>query len=414
MFINDIKRVIEQISKERGIDSEFLITTLKDALKAAAKKRYGINIDIEVNYNEETGELEVFEFKDVVENVEDDALQISMEKALKLDPESEIGDSLGRKIDASELGRIAAQSAKQVIIQRMKNAEKEAVYSEFVGRKGEIINGIVLRRDKGDIIVNLGKTEAILPVAEQMPKETYKRKERVRAYILDVLSEVKGPQVILSRTHPNFLIALFKAEAPEISEGAIKVVVAVRDAGIRAKIAVTSDNPDIDPVGSCVGLRGSRVQNVVQELKGEKIDIIQWSSNSVKFVCNAMSPAEILRVIVNEASNSMEMIVSDDTLPLAIGRKGQNIKLAAKLTGWNIDVKSESAYSENLKDGYASLIALKKVGSQLAGKFTEKGFFSAMDIVSASVEDIMQVEEISEEEAEEIIKEAKDYIAGLK
>jgi len=414
MFINDIKRVIEQISKERGIDSEFLIMTLKDALKAAAKKRYGINIDIEVNYNEETGELEVFEFKDVVEKVEDNALQISREDALKLDPESQMGDSLGRKIDASELGRIAAQSAKQVIIQRMKNAEKEVIYSEFIGRKGEIINGIVLRRDKGDIIVNLGKTEAILPVEEQIPKEIYKRKERVRAYILDVLSEGKGPQIILSRTHPDFLIALFKAEAPEISEGTIKVVGAVREAGKRAKIAVASDNPDIDPVGSCVGLRGSRVQNVVQELKGEKIDVIQWSPNSVKFVCNAMAPAEILRVIVNEASNSMEMIVSDDSLPLAIGRKGQNIKLAAKLTGWNIDVKSESVYSENLKDGYASLIALKKVGSQLADKFTEKGFFSATDIVSASVEDIMQVEEISEEEAKEIIKEAKDYITGLK
>ncbi|MBW1616221.1 MAG: transcription termination/antitermination protein NusA [Deltaproteobacteria bacterium] len=413
MFINDIKRVIEQVSKERGIDSEFLITTLKDALKAAAKKKHGINIDIEVNYNEETGELEVFEFKDVVENVEDDTLQISMEEALELDPDTEIGDSLGRKIDASELGRIAAQSAKQVIIQRMKNAEKEAIFSEFVERKGEIINGIVLRRDKGNIIVNLGKTEATLPVEEQMPQENYKRKERVRAYILDVLSEGKGPQVILSRTHPNFLIALFKAEAPEISEGTIKVVGAVREPGKRAKIAVSSENPDIDPVGSCVGLRGSRVQNVVQELKGEKIDIIKWSSNSVKFVCNAMAPADIVRVIVNEASNSMEMIVSDDSLPLAIGKKGQNIKLAAKLTGWNIDVKNESAYSENLKDGYASLMALEKVGSELADKFTEKGFFSAMDIVNASIEDIMQVEEISEEEAEEIIKEAKDYIAGL-
>jgi N utilization substance protein A len=413
MFINDIKRVIEQVSKERGIDSEFLITTLKDALKAAAKKKHGINIDIEVNYNEETGELEVFEFKDVVENVEDDTLQISMEEALELDPDTEIGDSLGRKIDASELGRIAAQSAKQVIIQRMKNAEKEAIFSEFVERKGEIINGIVLRRDKGNIIVNLGKTEATLPVEEQMPQENYKRKERVRAYILDVLSEGKGPQVILSRTHPNFLIALFKAEAPEISEGTIKVVGAVREPGKRAKMAVSSENPDIDPVGSCVGLRGSRVQNVVQELKGEKIDIIKWSSNSVKFVCNAMAPADIVRVIVNEASNSMEMIVSDDSLPLAIGKKGQNIKLAAKLTGWNIDVKNESAYSENLKDGYASLMALEKVGSELADKFTEKGFFSAMDIVNASIEDIMQVEEISEEEAEEIIKEAKDYIAGL-
>jgi len=414
MFINDIKRVIEQISKERGVDSEFLITTLKDALKAAAKKKYGINIDIEVNYNEETGEFEVFEFKDVVEEVEEEALQISLRDALKLDPESEIGDSLGRKIDASELGRIAAQSAKQVIIQRMKNAEKEAIYSDFIGRKGEIINGIVLRHDKGDIIVNLGKTEAILPAEEQIPKEIYKRKERVRAYILDVFSEGRGPQIALSRTHPDFLIALFKAEAPEISEGTIRIVKAVRDPGKRAKIAVASDNPDVDPVGSCVGLRGGRVQNVVQELRGEKIDIIQWSSNSVKFVCNAMAPAEILRVIVNEASNSMEMIVSDDSLPLAIGRKGQNIKLAAKLTGWNIDVKSESAYSKNLKDGYASLVALEKIGLDLADKFTEKGFFSATDIVSASVEDIMQVEEISDKEAEEIIKEAKDYISDLK
>ncbi|MCK4620558.1 MAG: transcription termination factor NusA, partial [Desulfobacterales bacterium] len=300
MFISDIKRVVEQVGRDKGIDSEVLIKALEDALKSAARKKFGSNIDIEVKYNEESGEIEVFQFKEVVENITEPDLQISLEEAYKLDPESKIGDSLGTKMDASTFGRIAAQSAKQVIIQKMKDAERDAVYSSFIDRKGEIINGIVQRVDRGDIIVNLGHTEGILPEREQVPKEIYRRGDRVRAQILDVLHDSRGPQIILSRTHPNFLVSLFKTEVPEISEGIVSIMAAAREPGIRAKIAVASNDSDIDPVGACVGMKGSRVQNVVQELKGEKIDIVSWHIDPAKFVCNALAPAEISRVIIDE------------------------------------------------------------------------------------------------------------------
>jgi N utilization substance protein A len=265
MFITDIKRVIEQVSRERGIDREILIKALEEALRSAAKKKFGDEIDIEVQYNEE-----------VVEEITDPELQIDMEEAYSLDPESEIGDSLGTKMDTTTFGRIAAQSAKQVIIQKMKDAERDAVYSSFIDRKGEIINGIVQRIDRGDIIVNLGYTEGILPVREQVPKESYRRGDRIRAFIMDVLYDTRGPQIVLSRTHPNFLVNLFKTEVPEISEGIVNIMGVAREPGSRAKFAVASNDSDIDPVGACVGMKGSRVQNVVQELRGEKIDIISW------------------------------------------------------------------------------------------------------------------------------------------
>ena len=274
MFMTDIKRVVEQVSRDKGIDREVLIKALQEALGSAARKKFGGKIDIEVQYNEEVGELEVFQFKDVAEVVTEPDLQISLEEGRKLDPECEVGDSLGTKIDTSTFGRIAAQSAKQVIIQKMKDAEKDAIYANYIDRKGEIINGIVQRIDRGDIIVNLGHTEGIVQSREQVSRESYRRGDRIRAYIFDVLHESRGPQIVLSRTHPNFLVNLFRTEVPEISEGIVNIMGASREPGIRAKIAVASTNSDIDPVGACVGMKGSRVQNVVQELRGEKIDII--------------------------------------------------------------------------------------------------------------------------------------------
>ncbi|ETR72116.1 MAG: Transcription elongation protein nusA [Candidatus Magnetoglobus multicellularis str. Araruama] len=270
MQITDIKRVIDQISRDKGIDRHVLIATLEEALKSAARKKHGNRIDVEVQYNEDTGEIEVFQFKEVSEIVTDPELEMSVEEGRKLDPECEIGDSLGTKMDTASFGRIAAQSAKQVIIQKMKDAERDAVYKTYIDRKGEIVNGILQRINKGDLVVNLGQTEGILPVSEQVPRETFQRGDRVRAYILEVMQDTRGPQVVLSRTHPGFLVQLFKTEVPEISEGIVEVMGAVREAGSRAKIAVTSSDSDIDPVGACVGMKGSRVQNVVQELKGEK------------------------------------------------------------------------------------------------------------------------------------------------
>ncbi|MBW1695176.1 MAG: transcription termination/antitermination protein NusA [Deltaproteobacteria bacterium] len=404
MFIADIKRVVDQVSRDKGIDREVLIKALEEALKSAARKKYGNKIDIEVQYDDDTGEIEVFQFKEVVEKITEPDLQITLEEALKLDPGCEIGDSIGTKMDTATFGRIAAQSAKQVIIQKMKDAEKDAVYSSFIGRKGEIINGICQRIDRGDIIVNLGQTEGILPLREQVPNETYRRGDRIRALILDVLHETRGPQIVLSRTHPDFLINLFKTEVPEISEGIVKVMGAAREPGSRSKFAVASSDPDIDPVGACVGMKGSRVQNVVQELKGEKIDIIPWHADAAKYVCNALAPAEISRVIIDEENMSMEVIVPDEHLSVAIGKRGQNVRLASKLTGWHLDVKSETRYSEAMKDGYDSLVALPNVGISLADALYEQGFYSAEELSKAPIEDLMQVRGIDEKKAAELIE----------
>jgi len=401
MFITDIKHVVEQVSRDKGIDRAVLIEALEEALKSAARKKYGNQIDIEVQYNEEVGEIEVFQFKEVVEEITEPDLQISLEEGRKLDAECEIGDDLGTKMDTSTFGRIAAQSAKQVIIQKIKDAEKVATYSSFITRKGEIINGIVQRIDRGDIIVNLGQTEGILPGREQVPRESYRRGDRIRAYILDVLQDTRGPQIVLSRTHPNFLINLFKTEVPEINEGIVSIMGAAREPGVRAKFAVASTSSDIDPVGACVGMKGSRVQNVVQELKGEKIDIISWHVDPAKFVCNSLAPAEISRVIIDEDNRSMEVIVPDEFLSIA---------MASKLSGWHLDVKSETLYSEAMKSGYDSLVALPGIGVSMADALYEKGLYSAEEISNATVEDLVQIRGIGEGKAEKLIAAAAQFV----
>ncbi|MEE8551798.1 MAG: transcription termination factor NusA [Desulfobacterales bacterium] len=413
MLITDIKRVVEQVSRDKGIDREVLIKALEEAMGSAARKKFGAKVDIEVQYNEESGEIEVFQFKDVAEEVTEPDIQISLEEGRKLDPECEVGDSLGTKMDTSTFGRIAAQSAKQVIIQKMKDAERDAVYSSFIARKGEIINGIVQRLDRNDIIVNLGHTEGILPSREQVQKETYRRGDRIRAYIMDVLHDTRGPQIVLSRTHPTFLINLFKTEVPEISEGIVTIMGAAREPGIRAKFAVTSNDSDIDPVGACVGMKGSRVQNVVQELRGEKIDIIPWHIDPAKFVCNALAPAEISRVIIDEENNAMEVIVPDEFLSIAIGKKGQNVRLASKLTKWHLDVISEARYSEDMREGYDSLVALPGIGISLADALYEKGFYSAEELSKASIEDLIQIRGVAEGKAAKLIEASKYYTEKL-
>jgi len=409
MLGTEFKRVIEQVSRDKGINRDVLIQALEEALKSAARKKYGSNIDIESQYNAELGEIEVFQFKEVAEEVVEPEVQISFEDARLLDPECEIGDSLGKKMDTASFGRIAAQSAKQVIIQKMKDAERDAVYSSYIDRKGEVINGIVQRIDRGDIIVNLGHTEAVLPRREQTPKELYRRGDRIRAYILDILYETRGPQIILSRTHPNFLIHLFRMEVPEIIEGIVNIVGAAREPGVRAKFSVSSNDSDIDPVGACVGMKGSRVQNVVQELRGEKIDIIAWHMDAAKYVCNALSPAEISRVIIDEENKMMEVIVPDEYLSIAIGKRGQNVRLASKLTGWRLDVKSEARYNETMRHGYESLVALPDVSVSLADALYEKGFFSAEELSLATVEDLTDIRGLSEEDACQLIENANNW-----
>ena len=410
MFIADIKRVVEQVSRDKGIDRKILIDALEEALRSAARKKFGVKVDIEAHFSEESGEIEVFQFKEVVEEVEDPDLQISFAEGRRLDPECEIGDSLGTKMDASTFGRIAAQSAKQVIIQKLKDAERDAVYANFIDRKGEIINGIVQRFDRGEIIVNLGTTEGVVPVREQVPRESYRRGDRIRALILDVLYETRGPQIVLTRTHPDFLVALFKTEVPEIAEGIVDIKGASREPGIRAKIAVSSQDSDIDPVGACVGMKGSRVQNVVQELRGEKIDIIPWHVDAAKFVCNALAPAEIARVIIDEENRSMEVIVPDEFLSVAIGKRGQNVRLASKLTGWHLDVNSETQYNEAMKNGYDSLVQISGVGAAMADALFEKGIYSAHELANAEIDDLIQIRGIGEERARQIAESARQWV----
>jgi N utilization substance protein A len=409
-MISDLTRMIDQVCREKGVERAVLIDALEEAVRAAARKKYGPDYDLEVSHNDELGEIEVFEFKEVVEKVTSKHVQISLEDAHKIDPESEIGDSLGVKMDTDTFGRIAAQSAKQVIMQRLKEAERHIVYDDFKDRRGEIINGIVQRFDRGSIVVNLGRTEAELPAKEQVPKESYKQGDRIRAYILDVRQFSRGPQIILSRTHPNFVSTLFENEVPEITEGIVQIIQVAREPGSRAKIAVTSKDSDVDPVGACVGMKGRRVQAVVQELRGEKIDIITWDPDPAKFICNALAPAEIVRVIVDEANHSMEIVVPDDQLSLAIGKKGQNVRLASRLTGWKLDVTSETNYNQTLKDGYKSLLDLQGVGEKRASDLYDEGFRSAEDVAGAMVEDLIAVRGMNEKRAKSLIESATKYI----
>ncbi|HEY3306856.1 MAG TPA: transcription termination factor NusA [Desulfuromonadaceae bacterium] len=349
-----IKHAIEQIVKEKGIDRQVVLEAMEQAVLTAANKKYRNTRDLEARYNPDSGEVELFEFVIVVDEVQDSYKEITLEEAREIDPDVEIGDSLGEKLDASGFSRIAAQTAKQVIIQKVREAERETIFNEYSDRQWEIITGMVRRFEKGDLLVDLGRAEAILPSKEQMPREVYRPGDRIRAIITDIRMTTKGPQIILSRTHPSMLAKLFEAEVPEIAEGIVEINAIVRDPGSRAKLAVSSNDSDVDPVGACVGMRGARVQNVVSELRGEKIDIIPWSEDIARFACNSLSPAQVSKVFVDEENRNLEVVVADDQLSLAIGKRGQNVSLAARLTGCRIDIKSESKAAEAELQEYAS------------------------------------------------------------
>jgi transcription termination/antitermination protein NusA len=349
-----LKHAIEQIVKEKGIDRQVVLEAMEQAVLTAANKKYRNTRELEARYNPDTGEVELFEFVTVVDEVVDSYREISLDEAREIDPDVEIGDSLGEKLDASGFTRIAAQTAKQVIIQKVREAERETIFNEYNDRQWEIITGMVRRFEKGDLLIDLGRAEAILPSKEQMPREVYRPGDRIRAIITDIRMTTKGPQIILSRTHPSMLAKLFAAEVPEVAEGIVEINAIVRDPGSRAKLAVSSNDPDVDPVGACVGMRGSRVQNVVSELRGEKIDIIPWSEDIARFACNALSPAQVSKVFVDEDNRTLEVVVADDQLSLAIGKRGQNVSLAARLTGCRIDIKSEAKAAEDELQAFAS------------------------------------------------------------
>jgi N utilization substance protein A len=408
---SDLKRIIEQISRDKGIEKHLLVETIEEAVRSAARKKFGNRRDMEVQFNDELGEVEIFQFRMVVETVEDEQTQVSLEEASALDPGVKVHDEIGTKMDnIADLGRIAAQSAKQVIIQMMKDAELDVIYDMYKDRKGEIVNGIVQRFERGNMIINLGRTDAILPHSEQIPKRSFRQGDRIRALLLDVRQSAREQQLILSRTNNDFLIKLFEMEVPEIAEGIVKVMGVSREPGFRAKIAVSSSESDVDPIGACVGMKGSRVQNVVQELQGERIDIIPWSPDPAKFVSSSLAPAEVAMVLVDEDKNSLMVVVPDDQLSLAIGRQGQNVRLASKLLGWNIDVKSEARYAKLEEDGYRSLLNIEGVDEGVADILYDGGFRAASDLKGIDLNELEGLKGMKPERAEKLVEAIGSYL----
>lgn len=406
MLQQSLGRLIEQVAKDRGMGKKVIVEALEAAFLMAAKRKYGLTKEIEAHFNEEIDDMELFQFMTVVEKVQDDTIEISLKEAKKLDPEATVGDSIGVKMDAKKFGRIDAQTVKQVITQKVLEAEKDLVYKEYFHRKGEIISGIVRRYERGNIMVDLGKTEAIIPPREQIPGENFRSGDRVQAYILDVQdATTRGAQVVLSRSTPLYLIKLFEMEVPEVSEGIVVIKGAAREPGFRSKISVYSKDSDVDAVGACVGVKGTRVQNVVQELRGEKIDIVPWSDNDMQFVVNALAPAEISKVIIDDVNHSMEVIVPDDQLSLAIGKKGQNVRLAMQLSTWKLDIITESKILERTTRAKKSLTAIPRVNETLAMGLYQNGYDTFEDVAKAEVKDLLQVPGIGDEEKAKALKQ---------
>jgi len=411
-------QIIEQVGREKSIDPKILVETMEQAILTAAKRTFGVNREIEARFNQDSGQVDIFQYMTVVDEVTDKEREISAVDAKRYGLETDLGEELGFQIfyltDDSDrakqqdrefgellglqqarngFGRIAAQTAKQVIIQRIRDAERENIFNEYKDRKGEIITGIVRRFERGsNIVVDLGKTEGILPQRLQTPRETYRPGDRIVAFLSDIDREARGPQVILSRTDVGLLVKLFEMEVPEIYEGIVRIVAAAREPGARSKIAVSSRDPDVDPVGACVGMKGSRVQAVVQELRGEKIDIVPYDRDPARFVCNAIAPAEVARVIIDEANSTMELVVPDEKLSLAIGRRGQNVRLASQLTGWRLDVIGESKFRLMEEEAIAALASIEKLDRNTALTLYKQGFRSLDEVAEASEQELGSLE----------------------
>ncbi|MFQ5911638.1 MAG: transcription termination factor NusA [Nitrospinota bacterium] len=419
----ELMLVLNQIQREKGIDQEVLIDAVKSAVVSASRKYYGLTADIEAVFDTESGAMELLCHKTVVDEVVDPELEISVEEAAAHKENPVVGEVVHIRIPYEGFGRIAAQTAKQVILQRVREGEREMIYNEYKDREGELINGTVSRVEKGTIYVNMGKGEGVLPRREQVFREAYRRGDRIRTYLLEVRQAVRGPQIILSRTHPALVVRLFEIEVPEIYEGIVEIKTAVREPSGRTKIAVLSHDRDVDPVGACVGMRGSRVQAIVQELQGEKIDIIPWSEDTQVLAANALSPAKISRIILNDEQNAITVVAPDDQLSLAIGKGGQNVRLAAKLLKWRIDIKSETEYqSEQLAKASfilsgggkearkTPLTELEGLGPRTAELLVEHGVRNVEELAEASVETMVEIPGIGQKSAEALIQRAVGFL----
>ena len=425
----DLRQVIEQVGREKGIDRKILIDAVGAAILSASRKTLGPVLELRVEFDQESGGFKLHAVRKVVEKVLNPKVEISVEDAQRVNPEAKAGDEVRSEVEAGGFGRIAAQTAKQVIIQRVREAERESIFQSFKAREGELVNGVVQRVIKGNVIVNLGKAEAILPPREQLPREDHRIGDRVRAYVLDVKKTPKGPQIVLSRTHPGLLAKLFEIEVPEIYEGIVEIKAAARDAGERAKVAVASRDGNVDPVGACVGYRGSRVQAIVRELMGEKIDVIGWKDDPAAFVRSALGPAEVVSVEINPATHTLKVLVADDQLSLAIGKRGQNARLAAKLVGWRVDIKSRGEVQKEAEERARAeseakvtevispaaqvdrLAELPGVGEKLASRLVDAGLDSYQKLAEASDEVLVRVEGIGPKTAQKLIEAAKAALA---
>jgi N utilization substance protein A len=405
----ELARAIDQLSKEKSLDKDLVIEAVEEAMRSAARKAYGADLNVEAKYNRETGEVQVYKILTVVADVADPRLEITAEKArAEFDPEAQLGDEVLLALDSAPLGRIAAQAAKQNIVQKVRDYERAMIYNEFKELKDTIQSGIVMRFERRNIIVQLRpNVDAILPEREQIPRERYRQGDRLRALIVDVSETARGPQIVLSRTAPEFVRKLFEQEVPEVYEGIVEIRDVVREPGGRAKIAVVSRDADVDPVGACVGMRGSRVQAVVQELRGERIDIVPWTPDETDFVCRALSPAKVSRIVIDDENHTMEVIVPDDQLSLAIGRKGQNVRLASRLCRWKLDVHSEGEYEKRQRESRRSLQRITGIGDLRAELLLADGYKSSSEVASTAPAEIAAVLDVTEEEAAAYIASAK-------
>lgn len=405
-MFSELSRVIEALGKERGVERSVVVHAIEQAFLVTARKKFGIQGEYETRYNEQDDDIEIYQYKNVVEVVRDPILEICTDDAKELDPEAEIGDQLGVRIENPMFTRVDVQTAKQIIFQKVRDAEREILFSEFKHREDELVTGIARRYERGNIVVDLGKAEAILPRREIIPGENFKPGDRIQAYLNEVVMTNRGPEIRLSRTSPMFLVKLFEIEVPEIADGTIEIKSAAREPGHRAKIAVLSADKDIDPVGACVGMKGSRVQNIVNELQGEKIDIVRWVDDLGVFSRSALAPAEISNIMIDEADRRMDVVVEDEQLALAIGRRGQNVRLAAMLTGYNINIISKAKLQERLSKAAENLLQLDGITDPYAQMLVQVGVMNVGDFISVSPEDIAQTLNINLEEAKVLVAKA--------
>src|SRR5271170_5412982 len=410
----ELLQVADTVARDKGIDRDEVLEAMEQAIQKAGRSKYGQEYDIRAEIVRRTGEIRLMRFREVTDPVENEATQMGLDEARAHDPAAQVGDFITDPLPPIDFGRIPAQTAKQVIVQRVRDAERQRQYKEFKDRIGEIVNGLVKRVEFGNVVVDLGRAEAMLRRDELLPRETFRQGERVRAYIYDVRQEARGPQIFLSRTHPQYMAKLFAQEVPEIYDGMIEIKAVARDPGSRAKIAVISRDSGIDPVGACVGMRGSRVQAVVGELQGEKIDIIPWSSDPATFVVNALAPAEVAKVVMDEEQRRVEVVVPDDQLSLAIGRRGQNVRLGSQLTGWDIDILTEAEESERRTEEFRSrskmFIDALDIDEVIAQLLVTEGFASLEEVAFVAIKDLADIEGFDPEIAVELQERARSAL----